>query len=267
MTQTTHVLRDGTELFVRDEGNGSPVLFVHGFPLDHTMWDAQVAAFVGAHRCLAVDLRGFGQSSVTRGTVTMEQMADDLANLLDALKIHEPVTLCGLSMGGYVAWQFWKRHAARLGRLILCDTRAIADTPEGSRQRLEIADQVESEGTSFLADAMLPKLYGSETQTTQPELVAASRDIILRTVPAGVAAAQRGMAARPDVTDWLPSMSIPCLLVTGEQDAISPVEEMARIASRLPLAKHTIVPGAGHMAPQEQPDLVNQAIREFLSAV
>ena len=122
-------------LAMTDTGNGSPIVFVHGFPLDHSMWDVQVAALASGYRCLAPDLRGFGASSVTPGTVTMEQMADDLADLLVALEIEEPVILCGLSMGGYVAWQFWRRHAARLRALVLCDTPRAADTPEAAAAR------------------------------------------------------------------------------------------------------------------------------------
>lgn len=256
-------LSDG-ELFVRDQGQGETILFVHGFPLDHSMWDAQVNALSSSYRCLAVDLRGFGRSTVTSGTVTMEQMADDLAAMLDGLNITQPVTLCGLSMGGYVAWQFWKRHSSRLAALILCDTRAIADTEEGAKQRLETADRVEAEGSGFLAEAMLPKLYAETTYHARPEMIEDARRVILATAPSGIAAAARGMAQRPDVTSWLPEIDVPALLITGEQDAISPAAEMAAIAQAMPRGTHAIIPTAGHMAPQEQPDAVNAALRAFL---
>lgn len=265
MPQYSVRLPDDGIIFLRDEGEGNPVLFVHGFPLDHSMWNAQMEFLSETHRCLAVDLRGFGQSSVEPGTFLMERMADDLAALLIALKIRKPVTLCGLSMGGYVAWQFWRRHPSMLARLILCDTRAVADTEDARKQRLEAALKLESQGAEFLADAMLPKLYATETRQSQPELIAACRAVMLANPPAGIAAAARGMAERPDVTAWLPKINVPSLLITGEKDAISSVEEMAAIAKTMPDAYQVVIPASGHMAPQEQPTLVNEAISEFLN--
>jgi pimeloyl-ACP methyl ester carboxylesterase len=256
-------LSNGT-LNVRDEGHGEPILFVHGFPLSHQMWEAQIAALSSRYRCIAPDLRGFGESTVTPGFVGMDQMATDLSALLVALQVESPVTLCGLSMGGYVAWQFWKLHRGQLGRLILCDTRAIADTPEAREQRWQAAERVERDGPGFLADAMLPRLYCQATRTGRPGLVEAARQQIEHNPPQGIAAAARGMAIRPDVTDWLPEIQVPALLITGEEDAISSVGEMKSIAEALPRARQVVIAQAGHMAPEEQPDAVNAAILEFL---
>src|SRR5687768_11766912 len=158
-------------------GNGSPLLLVHGFPLDHSMWRGQLTALAGTHRVIAPDLRGFGGSSVTTGAVTMEQYSDDLAGLLDALSIAEPVVFCGLSMGGYVAWQFALRHRVKLSKLILCDTRAIADTREAAEGRLKTAEKVLAEGASVVADAMLPKLFAPETATKHPALIAETKEV------------------------------------------------------------------------------------------
>lgn len=260
-----HIHLPDISLYLQDEGQGDPILFVHGFPLDHTMWKQQISVLSATYRCLAVDLRGFGKSTATNGTVTMEQMADDLAALLDKLEITQPVTLCGLSMGGYVAWQFWERHRNKLARLILCDTRAIADTDKARADRLITADKVEAEGTSQLAEAMLPKMYAKSTQHQQPDLIENTRKTILESSPTGVAAAARGMAARPDVTKWLPAITVPVLLLTGEHDSISTVDEMAEINRMLPKSKHVVIDNAGHMAPQEQPQATNRAILDFLS--
>src|SRR5687768_13865152 len=117
-------VHDG-QLHYFDTGRGTPLLLVHGFPLDHTMWQVQIDGLAERYRVIAPDLRGFGQSSVTQGLVTMQRMADDIAELLSGIKLSEPVVFCGLSMGGYVAWQFALRHRQRLARLILCDTRAV----------------------------------------------------------------------------------------------------------------------------------------------
>src|SRR5438477_10780764 len=121
---------------VIDRGRGTPLVLVHGYPLDHSMWQGQIEGLSDMCRVIAPDLRGFGKSSVTPGVVTMEQMADDVAALLDELSITERIIFCGLSMGGYVAWQFAFRHRPRLAKLILCDTRAVADSLEVASGRL-----------------------------------------------------------------------------------------------------------------------------------
>src|SRR4051812_47482628 len=123
---------DDLDLNVVQRGNGTPLLLAHGYPLDHTMWRGQLDGLADGCRVIAPDLRGFGASGVTPGVVTMEQLADDMARLLEALQIKDPIVFCGLSMGGYVAWQFALRHRPRLARLILCDTRAMADPPEAA---------------------------------------------------------------------------------------------------------------------------------------
>jgi len=247
-------------------GSGPPLVLVHGFPLDHRMWQAQIEALADEHLVIAPDLRGFGASDVTPGTVTMQQMADDLAALLDVLAVGQPVTLAGLSMGGYVAWQFALRHRPRLARLILCDTRAQADTPEAAAGRLALADRVVAEGAAVVAETLLPRLFAPSTYTQRPALVAATREVILRTNPEGIAAALRGMAQRPDVRPQLREIEVPALVLGGEEDAISPPEEMQQIAQALPRGMWVPIPQAGHMAPCEQPQQVNQAIRQFLAA-
>lgn len=255
----------GTDLNYVDEGRGPVLLLVHGFPLDHTMWQYQIADLKEEMRVIAPDLRGFGLSGVTAGTVTMAQMADDLAALLDALRISEPVYFCGLSMGGYVAWQFIERHGKRLAGVILCDTRAVGDTPKEKETRLETAEKVMKEGPGFIAEAMPKRLFAERTHQEQPELVQETREVIRRTKPEGVAAAARGMAARPDVSAKLAGMEIPALVIVGSEDAISKAEEMQTIAEELPISMFVEIPGAGHMSPLEAPDVVNRAISDFVS--
>ena len=250
-----------------ESGSGRPLLLVHGFPLDHTMWAGQLEALSRHFRCIAVDLRGFGRSDVTDGSVTMEQHADDLAEILDTIGIREPVLFCGLSMGGYVAWQFWMRHAKRLAALILCDTRAAADTPEAAQGRLKMADKVLAQGPQELVDTMVPKLFAEETIRTQPAIVEATKNVILATPPAGIAAALRGMAQRMDFTGELAKINFPTLAICGEQDVISKSAEMRELIKSMPQAQFVEVPHAGHMSPLEQPKLVNSAIEQFLASL
>jgi 3-oxoadipate enol-lactonase len=246
-------------------GGGVPLLLVHGFPLDHSMWQGQIDGLGDVCRVIAPDVRGFGGSGVTAGTVTMEQMADDLAGLLDALKVQEPIVFCGLSMGGYIAWQFALRHRQRLAKLILCDTRAAADSPDAAAGRLKTAEKVLADGPAVAAEALIPKLFGPATYQQQPGIVDATRQVILRTKPEGIAAALRGMAQRPDVTSRLTEIGVPALLICGEHDGISPPAEMRQIAASMANARFVQIANAGHMSPLEQPVAVNAAITEFVS--
>lgn len=255
----------GFSLATTDQGSGLPVVLVHGFPLDHAMWDAQITALSARQRVLAPDLRGFGESGVTEGTVTMEQFADDLADLLDAAGIREPAVLCGLSMGGYVAFEFWRKYAARLRGLVLCDTRANADTPEAAANRRQTAQRVLAEGPAFLAETMIPKLLAPGTLQTRPDIVNTLRQMILSCNAGGVAAASRGMAERMDFTPHLAEIRCPTLVLVGSKDAISTAEEMRAMAGKIPGAKFVAIEGAGHMSPMERPAEVSAAIGAFLA--
>jgi 3-oxoadipate enol-lactonase len=256
-----------TTFAYHDSGRGVPLLFVHGFPLDRTMWNAQIAALSGRYRVIAPDLRGFGESGVTEGVVTMEQMADDLAALMDALPIAEPVVLCGLSMGGYIAFEFWRRHAAKLKALILCDTRAAADKPEAAANRLAMAGRVLGEGPRPLVESMLSKLFSPRTYANRPRLVEEIESVMMRTDPRGIAAVARGMADRRDFTADLKGIRCPTLLVVGADDALSPPAEMQALSAAIPLAQFHVVPTAGHLAPYEQPTIANAVIESFVASL
>jgi 3-oxoadipate enol-lactonase len=276
---------NGVRLATVDRGSGLPVLLVHGFPLDHTMWDAQVEVLSGRFRVIAPDLRGFGQSGLAVGqppsavlespqpgaavpqATTMDQFADDLAALVDALGITERVVLCGLSMGGYIAFALCRKYAARLRGLILCDTRAAADTPEAAAGRRETAEWVLREGLAPLADTMLPKLLAPATLAERPETVAALRKVILASDPRGIAAALRGMAERADSTPLLAQIAFPTLVLVGQEDSLSPVDQMQALARQIPNAQFVTIPNAGHLPPLEQPAETTAAIEGFLAAI
>lgn len=251
-------------LNVVDRGQGPVVLLVHGYPLDHQMWRHQIEELSRDFRVIAPDLRGFGQSNVTPGLVTMQRYADDLVALLEALDARDRVTVCGLSMGGYIAFQFALRHRSRLEKLILCDTKAAADTPEAAKTRVDTAQKVLAEGPQAIVDGMLPKLFALESFDKLADVVKATRKVMLDTKPDGIAAALRGMAERPDVTGDLKSIDVPTLVLCGEHDVITPVAEMRAVAEKLPQAQFVLIPGAGHMAPLERPREVNDALRAFL---
>jgi 3-oxoadipate enol-lactonase len=261
-----HVRIADIELAVTTQGHqGHPLLLVHGFPLDHTIWQPQIDFFVDHCRVIAPDLRGFGRSGLTAGTATMERMADDLVALLDALNITDKVIFCGLSMGGYVGWQFWRKYRHRVLAMIMCDTRAVPDTPEAADGRRKLAATTLKDGPSAAAKIMLPKMFAPATWDEQPELVERVRAMMERNPPAGTAAALEGMAIRPDARALLPTIDVPALVVVGEHDSISTVDEMREIADAIPDAGWVAVPNAGHLAVAENPAVVNEAIAEFIT--
>jgi len=256
---------NNVKLATVDRGQGVPLLLVHGFPLNQAMWNAQIEVFGQRARVIAPDLCGFGASGVREGTVTMEQFADDLAGLLDGLGVEEPVVFCGLSMGGYIGWQFFARHRERLRALVLCDTRAAADAPEAAANRRGLADRVLREGPAPVADAMLPRLTAEVTPKIRPEVIESLRAMILSCDPRGIAAASRGMAERPDSTGMLGRIDVPTLVLVGEADAISTPEEMAGIAGAIRGARLVKIPSAGHMSPMENPAEFNAPLGAFLA--
>jgi 3-oxoadipate enol-lactonase len=252
---------------VVDQGQGSPLVFVHGFPLNHSMWNRQIPVFAAQHRVIVPDLRGFGESVDTEGTVSMEDFADDLAAILDDLRVAEPVVLCGLSMGGYIALQFVRKYRQRLRGLVFCDTRASADVPEVVENRLRIAKLVIESGTQPVAEAMLPKAFSPKTYSDRPEVVEALRAMMISSDPTGVAAASRGMAVRPDMTQLLPSIDLPTLVVVGADDVLTPVDEMRRMAEAIPRARFHIIPDAGHLTPLENPSVFNARLASFVDEI
>jgi 3-oxoadipate enol-lactonase len=253
---STSVLERGTQ--------GPPLLLVHGFPLTHAMWQPQINFFADYSRVIAPDLRGFGGTNLPAGISSMEQMADDMAALLDALHIQEPVVFCGLSMGGYIGWEFFRKHRTRLAALIQCDTRAVGDTPEVAKGRRILAAKVLGEGAKVAAEAMMPKLFGPQTPDAQAHLLDSIRQTIESNSAAGIAAALEGLATRRDSRPLLSQIDVPTLVIVGEHDAISTVAEMREFAAQIPGAEFVEVPTAGHLSTLENPAVVNGAIQRFL---
>jgi len=261
-------MKEKMNLHYEKLGSGPALLFGHGFPFDHTMWHAQLAGLSDSFTVVTPDFRGMGQSPASGERVTtMADLADDLCALLDQLGL-EKCVYCGLSMGGYVGLEFWKRHADRLAALILCDTNARCDSPEGAAKRLATAEKLEAEKTcAFMVDGMKWNLMTSATlaDAENPNGVfAAYRKMVTENNPFGVASVARGMAQRGDFSEAARQISVPTLVLTGEQDALSPPTAMKALAETIPGARFVSIPDAAHLAPMEQPERVNREIREFL---
>jgi pimeloyl-ACP methyl ester carboxylesterase len=251
-----------------DDGPGPVVVLLHGFTLDHSMWDAQRETVGSTYRVIAPDLRGHGQSAAPDGIYPIDDMADDVVELLDALKIREPVVLGGLSMGGYVALSLAVRYPKRLRGLMLLNTRAAADTPETAQIREELARQIDATGdVSPVVATMLPRLFGRTTMERRGDIVAMTEDVMRRSPARGVAGSLRGMAIRPDRTTDLGRITLPTLIVAGAEDALIPIEESRLMASALPNVELVLIPDAGHLAPLENPAASNVAMLRFLDSL
>lgn len=254
----------GPTLAYDDAGSGRAVLFVHGWPLDRTIWLGQLGGLATHVRCIVPDLRGFGGSVEGAGDdVTIDQHADSLVELLDTLAIPRAV-VCGLSMGGYIALALLARHPGRVDGLILADTRANADSPEQRATRERLIAFVQAQGVPALADQQLEKMVGSTTRATRPELCEMLRGMMAAAPARSVAGAQRAMLTRRDWTAALTSIAVPTLVVAGAEDAIMPVAEQRAMADAIPGARWVEIPGAGHVAPFERPAAFNHAVTEFL---
>lgn len=251
---------NGIEIAYHDEGAGRPVLLVHAFPMSSVMWTRQIAGFAPRCRVIAPDLRGFGETARGQGAESLDQIADDLAGLLDYLKI-ERATVVGLSMGGYVSFALWRRHRERVAALALADTRAGADGEQGRQTREQNARLVESLGPGALADQLLPSLLGpSATTPVRDE----ARALIVTNERAGIAAALRAMAARPDSTPLLATIDVPTLILSGNEDALTPPSEAHALHAAIAGSRLVEIPGAGHLSNLENPEAFNAAVLEFL---
>lgn len=258
----------GIEMAFDDTGRGAPVVLLHGFPFNRTMWRGQVEALSATHRVIAPDLRGMGETSAPSAeAATMAEMAEDVSALLDELGVRQRVVLGALSMGGYVALAFCRKFPHRVRALVLADTRAQADDEEGKRKREETARRALSEGMTAVADAMLPKLLAPATREQDPALVERVREMILKTKPVGAAAALRGMARRPDQTDFLQRILAPALILVGSEDQITPPDDSEVLRREIRGSRLEVLDGAAHLSNLERPAEFNRALETFLGDI
>ncbi|MBI3654222.1 MAG: alpha/beta fold hydrolase [Acidobacteria bacterium] len=257
---------NGINIHYQEEGEGEPLIFIHAFALNQTMWRTQVAAFKHHYRCITLDLRGFGHSDVLDAPSLMHEMASDVRELMKALMIEKAVFV-GLSMGGYIALAFYRNYPEAVRALVLADTRATADTEEAQANRLRSAEKALRQGAAAVADETTPKLLGDTSLNTRPDVVKLVHDIQSSNSPTGIAAAQRGMAARADSTDLLAQIKVPTLVLVGSEDKLTPPAEAQFIHQGISASKLVVIENSGHLSNMETPDEFNQALREFLAAL
>lgn len=243
------------------------VLCIHGYPLNSAMWEPQMEDLAGTVRVIAPDLRGHGRSEPMPGPYSMSLLADDCLGLLDYLGIENPVVVCGLSMGGYVAFEFFRRYPERVAGLILVSTKAKPDTPEGKAARDAAIAKAKKEGVAAVAADMLPKLLASQAYDEDSELVEFVQEMMEDTSLEGMVGALQAMKDRPDSTPTLAAIDVPTLIIHGADDQLIPLSEARAMQAAIKGSELVVIPEAGHLPNLEQIDLFSDAVLDFLDTL
>ncbi len=247
----------GMELAFERHGRGTPLVLIHGYPLDHTIWSPLVPLLENSFDLIMVDLRGFGESTLPGTTSLMPEMAGDIAALMDSLKIKKAAVV-GHSMGGYVALEFAHGFTGRLTGLGLVASQALADTPEKKAGRFQEAEHILSYGVGEVAADMSTKM------TEKPDLQVQLKELMLRQKPDGLAGGLRAMAERQDSTALLSGLDFPVVLVHGLADKLIPVERARAVRKIVKHGYLTEIEGAGHMPMMEMPLVTAEALKSLL---
>lgn len=247
-------------------GPRTPLVLVHGFPLDRRIWAAQVRGLADVARVIAPDLPGFGETPAARGALSMDDYAAHVAGLLDALRIERAV-IGGVSMGGYVAMAFRRKFAARASGYVFVDTRAGADSPEGRKARDTSAALARAEGTGAVAAQMIDKMLTPETARANPAMRRSLLELMGSQSVDGVVAALAAMRDRPDSAPSNAGIAVPTLVVCGAADTLIPPKESESLRDSIPGATLSLVADAAHLPNHERPDAFNRAVREFLATL
>jgi 3-oxoadipate enol-lactonase len=254
------------EIFYEVLGSGPPVVLLHPFPANHDLWKPAAQAVVSRYRVILPDLRGHGESGIGEAPATMEKHAMDIARVLDREEVGR-APFVGVSIGGYVLFEFWRKCRGRVEALVLCNTKAQADTPEGRAGRLQAAAEVMERGTEPFFESMLPKLIGKTTRSTRPDLVEGALQLMRKMSAEDVAMVQRGMAERQDSVETLKTINVPTLIVTGDEDILTGVADAELMRQNIPGSQIRVIAKAGHYSPWEQPEEVGKLVRQFLDTV
>jgi 3-oxoadipate enol-lactonase len=247
-------------------GEGSPVVLLHPFPVSHEFWFPASETLLQDFRLILPDLRGHGDSQAGDGPATMEKHARDIARILDEESIGK-IPMVGVSIGGYVIFEFWRRFRERVSALALFNTKARADEGEARSARLQAADDVLKKGTEQFLAGMVQKVLGSATRNSRPDLVEGALRMMRKASAESIASIQRGMADRPDSLSTLKSINVPTMIVTGEEDTMTGVAEAELMRKNISGSRMCVISRAGHYSPWEQPEQAGKLLREFLTSL
>ena len=258
-------LCDGVEIGYEDVGAGIPVAFIHGFPHNRSLWSPQVSALVDRARCIAPDLRGFGESS-RHGPFTVDQFADDVAVLLRSLGVERAV-IAGLSMGGYVAFALWRRHRPLVRALVLADTRAGADTDEARAKRRALVELARARGAGAVADGQITGMLGKTTREKRPAMIDEVHRMLASASVEGIVGALGAMMTREDSTPTLATIDVPTLVIVGGEDVLVSRDEAEILRDAIQGSRLEVIEQAGHVSNMERPAAFNHVLSEFLAAL
>ena len=247
-------------------GDGNPVVLLHPFPANHEFWLPVAETLAARYRVILPDLRAHGDSDVGEGPATMEKHATDLVRVMDDADIGR-APLIGVSIGGYLIFEFWRRFRGRVAAIALCNTKAQADAADARAGRLQAANDVLQRGTEPFLESMVPRVLGRTTRETRPDLVDGALRMMRKMSPQDIAQVQHGMAERPDSVETLTTINVPTLLVTGNEDAMTGVNEAEFMRQRISRSELRVIPKAGHYAAWEQPEAAARILRQFLDAL
>ena len=247
-------------------GDGPPVVLLHPFPANHELWLPATQQLVTRYRVILPDLRGHGDSGVGEGPATMAKHAADISRILDDARVGR-AAFAGVSIGGYVLFEFWRRNRERVSALALIDTKASPDTPEGRAGRLQSAADVSERGVDPFIESMLPKLLGETTRHARPDLVEAARKMMLKMSPEDISLVLKGMAERPDSVPTLKTITVPTMILVGDEDTLTPVADAELMKQNISGSQMKIISKAGHYAVWEQSEEAGKVLRQFLDAV
>ncbi|HEY4054162.1 MAG TPA: alpha/beta fold hydrolase [Terriglobales bacterium] len=259
------ILSGDAEIFYDLAGSGPPVILLHPFPVNHEFWLPVSRLLSSRYRLIMPDLRGHGDSALGKGSATMQKHAADVARIMTAAGIDRGAFV-GVSIGGYAMFEFWRRFRERVSALVLCNTKAAADTGEARSARLDSAQDVLERGTEPFFEGMLQKVLSQTTRRSRPDLVEGALRMMRMMSAEGVAGVQRGMAERPDSLATLKTISVPTLIITGDEDKMTGVPEAEILKQNVAGSQMRVVPKAGHYSPWEQPEEVGKLLRQFLDS-
>lgn len=261
-----HIRRGDAQIAYWTLGDGPAVVLLHPFPVHHEFWLPVAEGLAARYRLILPDLRGHGESEVGDGPATMEKHAADISGVMDDAQVGR-APLIGVSIGGYLLFEFWRKYRARVVALGLCNTKASADNAEARAGRLQAANDVLERGTEPFFESMVARLLGRSTRETRPDLVEGALRMMRQMSPEDVAQVQRGMADRPDSVETLQAINVPTLLVTGEEDILTGVNEAELMRRHIAGSQLRVVPKGGHYSLWEQPDQATSLMRQFLDGL
>jgi pimeloyl-ACP methyl ester carboxylesterase len=257
---------DGADIYYSVRGSGRPMVLLHPFPANHHFWDECAPFLENRYQLILPDLRAHGNSSPGTGPATIAKHAEDLARLCDTLEIGRAI-FAGVSIGGYVLFEFWRQSRARVAALVLANTRAGADSDAARLGREKSIAEVEQRGPTPFIEDMLGKVLGETTRRSRLDRVEAARAMMSRMTVQGIVAALQGLASRPDSSTTLPAIKVPTLILAGEEDTVSPISEAQFMHKEIRGSRLEVLPKAGHFGAFEQPEIAGRLLRAFADAM